>query len=490
MTASDHVDVLIIGAGLSGIGAAARLHRERPELTFEVLEARAAIGGTWDLFKYPGIRSDTDAFTMGYSFKPWRGRESITSGDSLRTYIRDLARESGVENHIRFNTKALGASWSSADARWTVRAETDGQPVEISANFVYTCAGYYDYDKGHTPHFPGQEDFAGQLVYPQFWPEDLDYAGKRVVVIGSGATAITLVPSMAPTAGHVTMLQRSPTWVLSLPAVDQLAVGLQKVLPAATAHRIVRAKNVLTIQGMYALSRRRPDTFKKICRKTAMHFLKDSALVDEHFTPSYEPWDQRLCLVPDGDLFKAIRSGSVDVVTDHIDTFVPEGIRLKSGKVLAADIVVSATGLTLKPLGGLTLQVDGQAVDIADTVAYRAWMLSGVPNFGFCFGYSNNSWTLRADLSARYLTRLLGHMGSHGYSTAVPTPPPGMGRKPFLDLTSGYVQRGIAHFPKSGTSGPWLVTQNYLGDVLAARRADIAEDIAFQAQERTRATVG
>ncbi|HVE27557.1 MAG TPA: NAD(P)/FAD-dependent oxidoreductase [Sporichthya sp.] len=486
---SDHVDVLIIGAGLSGIGAAARLKRERPELTLEVLEARDAIGGTWDLFQYPGIRSDTDAFTMGFSFKPWKGKESITSGDSLRTYIRDLARESGVEPHIRFRTKALGASWSSERARWTVRAESAGQPVEITAKFVYMCTGYYDYDKGHTPHFPGQEDFAGTLVYPQFWPKDLDYAGKRVVVIGSGATAITLVPSMAPTAAHVTMLQRTPTWVLSLPAVDQLAVGLQKVLPAGTAHRIVRAKNVATIQAMYALSRHRPETFKKICRKTALHFLKDPAVVDQHFTPPYEPWDQRLCLVPDGDLFKAIRNGSVDVVTDHIERFEANGIRLKSGQFLEADVIVSATGLTLKPLGGLTLEVDGTPVDIADTVAYRAWMLSGVPNFGFCFGYSNNSWTLRADLSARYLTRLLGHMARHGYSTAVPTLPPGMERKPFLDLTSGYVQRGIGQFPKSGTSGPWLVTQNYLGDVLAARRADITEDMVFRATSRVTSPV-
>ncbi len=484
MTANDHVDVLIVGAGLSGIGAAVRLQRERPGISYEILEARGASGGTWDLFQYPGIRSDTDAFTMGYSFRPWKGRESITSGDSLRTYIREMASDAGVDKHIRFTTKALGASWSSEQARWTVRAETAGRPVEITCNFLYVCAGYYDYDKGHAPRFPGQEGFAGTLVYPQFWPKDLDYAGKRVVVIGSGATAITLVPSMAPTAAHVTMLQRSPTWVLSLPAVDQLAVGLQKVLPAQAAHRVVRAKNVLTIQALYALSRRRPQTFKKICRKTALHFLKDPALVDEHFTPTYEPWDQRLCLVPDGDLFKAIRAGSVDVVTDHIETFVPAGIRLKSGKVLEADIVVSATGLTLKPLGGLALDVDGETVDIADTVAYRAWMLSGVPNFGFCFGYSNNSWTLRADLSARYLTRLLGHMTQHRYDTALPTPPAGMARKPFLDLTSGYVQRGIAQFPKSGTHGPWRVTQNYLGDVLAARRADITADVAFSTRER------
>ncbi|MBA3741891.1 NAD(P)/FAD-dependent oxidoreductase [Sporichthya sp.] len=487
---SDHVDVLIIGAGLSGIGAAARLQRERPGLSYEVLEARDAIGGTWDLFQYPGIRSDTDAFTMGFSFKPWKGRESITSGDSLRTYIRDLARESGVDSRIRYRTKALGASWSSADARWTVRAESAGAPVEITANFVYLCTGYYDYDKGHTPHFPGQEDFAGTIVHPQFWPKDLDYTGKRVVVIGSGATAITLVPSMAPTAGHVTMLQRTPSWVLSLPAVDQLAVVLQKVLPAGAAHRVVRAKNVLTIQAMYALSRRRPDTFKRICRRTALHFLKDSALVDEHFTPNYEPWDQRLCLVPDGDLFKAIRGGSVDVVTDHIERFESGGIRLTSGRFLEAEVIVSATGLALKPLGGLTLEVDGKSVDIADTLTYRAWMLSGVPNFGFCFGYSNNSWTLRADLSARYLTRLLGHLASHGYDTALPTPPAGMERRPFLDLSSGYVQRGIAQFPKAGTSGPWLVTQNYLGDVLAARRADITEDIVFSTRTRTPARVG
>ncbi|WP_028984739.1 flavin-containing monooxygenase [Sporichthya polymorpha] len=478
---SDSVDVLIIGAGLSGIGTATRLQRERPGSTYEILEARDAIGGTWDLFQYPGIRSDTDAFTMGYSFRPWRGRESITSGDSLRTYIRDMARDAGVEQHIRFRTKALGASWSSETARWTVRAESDGQPVEITASFLYVCAGYYDYDKGHTPHFPGQEEFAGTLVYPQFWPKDLDYAGKRVVVIGSGATAITLVPSMAPTAAHVTMLQRTPTWVLSLPEVDKVAVGLQKVLPASAAHRIVRAKNVLTLQTMYALSRRRPQTFKNICRKTALHFLKDPAYVDEHFTPPYEPWDQRLCLVPNGDLFKAIRDGSVDVVTDHIERFEQAGIRLKSGQFLEADVIVSATGLTLKPLGGLTLDVDGRRVDISDTVAYRAWMLSGVPNFGFCFGYSNNSWTLRADLSARYLIRLLDHMEAHGFRTALPTPPPGMERRPFLDLTSGYVQRGIDQFPKSGTVGPWVVTQNYLGDLLASRRADVTEDIVFSA---------
>jgi cation diffusion facilitator CzcD-associated flavoprotein CzcO len=483
------VDVLIIGAGLSGIGAAARLKRERPELTFAVLEARGAIGGTWDLFQYPGIRSDTDAFTMGFSFKPWKGRESITSGESLRTYIRDLARESGVESHIRFHTKALSSSWSSESSRWTVRASSQGQDVEISAGFVYLCTGYYDYDKGHTPHFEGQESFAGTIVYPQFWPADLDYAGKRVVVIGSGATAITLVPSMAPTAAHVTMLQRTPTWVLSLPAVDQLAVGLQKVLPAHVAHRVVRAKNVATIQAMYALSRRRPETFKKICRKTALHFLKDEALVDEHFTPPYDPWDQRLCLVPDGDLFKSIRDGSVSVVTDHIERFEPSGIRLRSGGFIEADVIVSATGLTLKPLGGLTLEVDGAAVDVSDTVAYRAWMLSGVPNFGFCFGYSNNSWTLRADLSARYLTRLLGHMKAHGYAAAIPTPPAGMGRKPFLDLTSGYVQRGIGQFPKSGTTGPWVVTQNYVGDVLAARRADLTKDMVFRTGAREPATV-
>ncbi|MGQ0630968.1 MAG: flavin-containing monooxygenase [Sporichthyaceae bacterium] len=484
MSEPQDLDILIVGAGLSGVGAAVRLRQDHPDKSLALLEARDDLGGTWDLFRYPGVRSDTDAYTMGYGFRPWVGSKSIAGGGELLDYIRAAAVDAGVDRLIRYRNRVTSAQWSSTEGHWRVSATCDGEDMIYRARFLYICAGYYDYARGHQPDFPGLADYEGTMVYPQFWPADLDYAAKRVVVIGSGATAVTLIPAMAPDAAHVTMLQRSPTYMLAMPETDKLAVTLQRFLPAQTAHRVIRAKNVLTIQAVYGLCRWRPQTAKKMLRETAVGVLKDEALVDEHFTPAYDPWDQRLCLIPSADLFKMIRSGAASVVTDHIDTFVPEGIRLRSGKVLEADIVVSATGLTLLPLGGIEYSVDGNALDLGDTVAYRAMLLSGVPNLGFCFGYSNNSWTLRAELSAKYLSRLIAHMDSHGYDIATPTLPPGMGRKPFLDLTSGYVQRGIDKFPSSGTSGPWLVSQNYLRDIIAARRADPGEDMVFTSRAR------
>ncbi|MEU7905607.1 NAD(P)/FAD-dependent oxidoreductase [Actinoplanes sp. NPDC049118] len=470
---AEHFDVLIIGAGLSGIGAAWRLRRERPGTTFAILEARDAIGGTWDLFRYPGVRSDSDMFTLSYPFRPWQGRESMAPGASIRQYIRDTADEGGITPHIRFGATVEQAGWS--DGRWSVRL-AGGET--LTCGFLYACAGYYDYAKGHQPDFPGLGDFAGRFVHPQAWPEDLDYAGSRVVVIGSGATAVTLVPAMAPTAGHVTMLQRSPSYLTVLPERDVVADALRRVLPARAAHKLARVKNILLSQGFYQLARRRPERVKAILRRFALQHLPDPAYVDEHFTPAYQPWDQRLCVAPGGDLFNAVAAGTASVVTDHIDRFVPEGIRLRSGRTLPADVVVCATGLSLLPIGGVTLTVDGTVVDPGGTVAYRGVMLSGVPNFAYCIGYTNASWTLRADLSHRYVLRLLSHLERHGYASATPRETPG-NRRPLLDLTSGYVQRALDRFPRQGDRDPWTVRQNYLLDVLTTPRADVRRDMTF-----------
>jgi cation diffusion facilitator CzcD-associated flavoprotein CzcO len=472
---TDHVDVLIIGAGLSGIGAAWRLRRERPGTSFEILEARDAIGGTWDLFRYPGVRSDSDMFTLSYPFRPWRGAESLASGESIRTYIRETADEAGVTSRIRFRTRVLAAGWSSETARWTV--ETTGGTY--TCRFLYACAGYYDYDRGYQPDFPGLADFAGRFVHPQFWPADLDHAGKRVVVIGSGATAVTLVPAMARTAAHVTMLQRSPSYVTVLPDRDAVADALRRRLPARVAHRLIRAKNIALSQGFYQLARRRPERVKRLLRGMAVRRIGDAAYVDAHFTPTYDPWDQRLCVVPKGDLFDAIQAGDASMVTDHIDRFVPEGIRLRSGTVLGADIVVSATGLSMVPIGGVRLTVDGRPVDPAAQVAYRGLMLSGVPNMAYCIGYSNASWTLRADLSHRYVLRLLSFMDRNGYAIATPGPAPTGIRRPLLDLTSGYVRRALDRFPKQGDHDPWTMRQNYPRELLTTPRADVRRDMTF-----------
>ncbi|GAA1875692.1 NAD(P)/FAD-dependent oxidoreductase [Pseudonocardia ailaonensis] len=467
-------DVLIVGAGLSGIGAAYRLHEERPGDSYVILEQREAIGGTWDLFRYPGVRSDSDMFTLSYPFRPWRGEKSMADGDAIRTYIRDTAREAGIERNIRFGTTVRSAAWSSETQRWTVETSSG----QWHAKFVYLCAGYYSYDRGYQPEFPGLADYAGTFVHPQAWPADLDHTGKQVVVIGSGATAVTLVPAMAEQAAHVTMLQRSPSYLTALPAKDGFADAVRRRLPAGLAHRIVRAKNVAVTQAFYQLARRRPALVKKMLRAGALHFLNEKA-VDEHFTPAYEPWDQRLCVVPGGDFYQAVRDGHASVVTDHIDTFTEKGIRLRSGRELEADVVVSATGLRMLPLGGLTLSVDGRQVALGDTFSYRGLMLSGVPNLAYCIGYTNASWTLRADLSSRYVTRLLTYLERNGYGSAAPTAPASAERRPLLDLTSGYVQRSMKDFPSQGTRRPWQVTQNYVSDALTMSRADLTRDMTF-----------
>lgn len=473
---AEHFDVLIIGAGLSGIGAAWRLQQARPGTSYAILEARDAIGGTWDLFRYPGVRSDSDMFTLSYPFRPWRGAESMASGSQIRRYIVETADEGGITPHIRFGSRVVAADWSFSAARWTLRLADDSS---LTCSFLYACAGYYDYAAGYQPDFPGVADFTGEVVHPQFWPSDLSYAGKRVVVIGSGATAVTLVPAMAPSAAHVTMLQRSPTYMTVLPRTDPIADVARRWLPPAAANRVVRAKNVLMSQGFYQLARRRPATVRKLLRSVAVKRLGDESYVDRHFTPAYEPWDQRLCVIPGGDLYDAVRSGRASVMTDRIESFVPEGIRLASGDVLEADIVVSATGLSLIPCGGVRVSLDGSPVDIGKRTAYRGLMLDGVPNLAYCIGYTNASWTLRADLSSRYVCRLLGYMARHGYAVATPRTPGGRGR-PLLDLSSGYVQRALETFPSQGDRDPWLVRQNYIRDVFSARRTNVAEDMDFE----------
>ncbi|GAA0505726.1 monooxygenase flavin-binding family protein [Paractinoplanes deccanensis] len=472
-----HFDVIIIGAGLSGVGAAWRLQESGLGKTYAILEARDAIGGTWDLFRYPGVRSDSDMFTLSYPFRPWNDAQSLASGDRIRDYIQAIADEGGITRHIRFGAKVVAADWSSGDARWTLTL-ADGS--SLTCSFVYACAGYYNYDSGYQPDFPGLDEFEGQLVHPQFWPEGLDYRGKRVVVIGSGATAVTLVPAMARDAAHVTMLQRSPTYLTSLPSQDVVARTLLSVLPPKAAGRVARAKNILVTQGFYQLARRQPQRVRKLLRAMAVRGLDgDQAYVDEHFKPAYDPWDQRLCVIPEGDLYAEIRAGRASVVTDHIDAFVPSGIRLKSGDVLEADIVVSATGLSLLPIGGVRVSVDGTAVELGKRGAYRGLMLSGVPNLAYCIGYVNASWTLRADLSHRYVMKLLRHMDRHGLAVATPAAPGGSGR-PLLDLSSGYVQRALDDFPRQGDRAPWIVRQNYLRDVLTTPRADVTRDMHFR----------
>ena len=469
------MDVLIVGAGLSGVGAACHLQDEAPGRTFAILESRGAIGGTWDLFRYPGIRSDSDMFTLGYGFRPWTEATSIADGPSIRTYIEDTARERGLMSTIRFHHRVVRAKWSTRDARWTVEAErTDtGETVLLTCSFLSVCTGYYRYDEGYTPELPGSDRFQGRLVHPQHWPDDLDYAGRRVVVVGSGATAVTLVPAMAQSAGHVTMLQRSPSYVASLPATDPVADRLRRWLPQRVVYPLVRWKNVLVSLAVFQLSRRRPALVKSLLRKGAMRLLPEDYDVDTHFRPSYDPWDQRLCLVPDGDLFKAIRGGKASVVTDRIDTFTEKGIRLESGGELDADIVVTATGLNLLLAGGLEVYVDGREVDLAQTYSYKGMMLSGVPNFALTIGYTNASWTLKADLVAHYVCRLLNHMDVEGYDMVTPVVPEAAASwatVPLVDLRSGYVLRSLDKLPRQGPAAPWRLFQNYPRDVRLMRR--------------------
>ena len=478
----DHVDVLILGAGLSGVGAACHLATARPGTTYAILEARGAMGGTWDLFRYPGVRSDSDMFTLGYSFEPWVEAEAIADGPSILAYIRSTARTHGIDDRVVYRRRAVAASWSTADARWTVEVEhTDtGEREQVTCGFLWANTGYYRYDEGYRPHWAGEESFGGEIVHPQHWPEDLDWTGKRVVVIGSGATAVTLVPAMAERAAHVTMLQRSPTYVVSRPGTDKVADSLRRHLPAPVAHGVIRWKNVLLTHLSFVLSRKNPDFVKKGIRKGVIEALPEGYDVDTHFRPRYNPWEQRLCLVPDGDLFEAISTGAADVVTDTIDAFTATGIRLASGAELPADIVVTATGLNLQFLGGVTLAVDGTPVTPGRTVLYKGIMLCGVPNLAETFGYTNASWTLKADLTAEYVCRLLDTMDACGMRQATPTAPdPSAPTEPFIDFSSGYVTRAVDDLPRQGATAPWRLHQNYLRDTWLLRHGPVVDGMVL-----------
>jgi monooxygenase len=488
------VDVVIVGAGLSGIGAACRLQLECPDRSYVVLEARDAIGGTWDLFRYPGIRSDSDMFTLSYPFRPWRDAKAIADGPAILRYVQETAEEHGVERHIRFRTKVVAADWSSADARWTLTVEeaaSDGSTRQrtTTCRFLYSCAGYYDYDRGHEPAFDGIDDFAGELVKPQFWPADLDYTDKSVVIIGSGATAVTLVPAMARDAAHVTMLQRSPSWIGAVPSVDRLADAIRKVLPAGVAHRVIRGKNIVRQQALYAFCQAWPGLARRLLLELSAKSLGREQ-VEHHFTPAYDPWDQRFCVVPDGDLFRALRKGRADVVTDHVDRFVPEGIRVRSGRVLEADVVVMATGLELIPFGGIRPTVDGGPVDLHQQFVWQGAMVTGMPNFAVVVGYTNASWTLRGDLSSRLVCKVLNEMSRRDAVSVVPVPDDDLERRPLLNLSSGYIQRSLHEFPQQGHRGPWRVRQNYLVDSVTTLRRDLSKTLRFESAPTAARTVG
>ncbi|MFF5233060.1 flavin-containing monooxygenase [Dactylosporangium sp. NPDC000521] len=469
---SEHLDVVIVGAGISGIGAGRYLTTRLPGRTFAILEARAASGGTWDLFRYPGIRSDSDLHTFGYEFKPWRDEESIASAPRILRYVRETATENGLDAHIRYHHKVHGAAWSSEEARWILDVErTDtGSRTRMTASWLFCAGGYYRYDSGHTPHFEGRERFAGPIVHPQQWPEDLDYAGKHVVVIGSGATAVTLVPAMAADAAHVTMLQRTPSYVMPVPKKDPLANALRRWLGDERGYRAARRKNIAQQRAVWRFCQKYPRLARRIIRRINVKQLPPGYPVDEHFNPPYGPWDQRLCAVPDGDLFRAIRRGTASVVTDRIATFTERGVLLESGRELAADIIVTATGLRVQALGGLALTVDGAPVHLPDTVAYKGMMLSGVPNLAFAIGYTNSSWTLKVGLLCEHFCRLLAYMDAHGHDVCRPTVgDPAMPTRPFLDFAAGYIQRVVDQLPRQGDRMPWLTSMDYHSDVKLLR---------------------
>jgi cation diffusion facilitator CzcD-associated flavoprotein CzcO len=466
---SEHFDVLIIGAGLSGIGAGCHLKMHCPTKSYVVLEGRDAIGGTWDLFRYPGIRSDSDMYTLGYSFRPWTEAKAIADGPAILNYVRETAAEYGVDQHIRFHHKVVRADWNSEDALWTVQAEHEGETRTFTAGFVYACSGYYSYESGYTPEFAGRENFRGQIVHPQFWPEHLDTSGKRVVVIGSGATAVTLVPAIAKNAAHVVMLQRSPSYVASRPAEDEFANRLRRHLPAKLAYFIIRWRNVFLQMFLFNMARKDPAGFKQRLIELVSAELGPEYDVKTHFTPKYNPWDQRLCLVPDSDMFRSIKSGTASVVTDTIECFTETGIKLASGQELPADIIVTATGLRMQILSGVAFSVDGARVDFGKTMSYKGMMYSDVPNLASAFGYTNASWTLKADLTSAYVCRLLAYMDARGYVEARPVRDETVAEAPFLDFSSGYVQRALEQLPRQGTTKPWKLYQNYALDLLTLK---------------------
>ena len=479
---TNHVDVLIVGAGLSGIGAGYHLQANCPDRTYVILEGRDCIGGTWDLFRYPGVRSDSDMFTLGYSFRPWTEAKAIADGPSILNYVRETAQVHGIDQKIRFNHRVKRASWSSETATWTVEVERGPDKIieRFTCHFLFMCSGYYKYESGYTPEFPGITNYAGRVVHPQKWTEDIAYAGKKVIVIGSGATAVTLVPEMAKTAEHVTMLQRSPTYVVARPDRDFIADWLRKGLPSKVAYGIVRWKNVLFGMYFYRLCKRKPERVKSLIMKgTRMALGKDFNLL-RHFMPNYNPWDQRICLVPNGDLFKSIKSGKATVVTDHIDTFTSKGIKLRSGEELEADVVVTATGLDLQVLGGLEVNVDGQRIDFSKTMNYKGLMYSDVPNLASSFGYTNASWTLKCDLTCAYVCRLLNHMKANSFKQCTPRRnDPTVTEAPWIDFTSGYVQRSLDKFPQQGSRKPWRLYQNYALDIVSLRLGSL-EDGAME----------
>jgi monooxygenase len=490
----EHVDVLVVGAGLSGIGAGYHLQANCPSKTYAILEARDCIGGTWDLFRYPGVRSDSDMHTLGYAFRPWSGAKAIADGGSILRYVRETASQYGIERQVRFRHRVVRAEWSSVEEHWVVEATRteNGETVRMTCDFLFMCSGYYRYDQGYTPELVGSERFGGRLVHPQHWPEDLDYEGKRVVVIGSGATAITLVPAMARTAAHVTMLQRSPSYVISLPAEDPVATYLRHKLPKRLAYSIVRWKNVMLTLLSFQLSRRRPAIVKAMIRRGLEAQLPAGYDIDRHFTPRYNPWDQRLCVVPDGDLFEAIGTGRVSVLTERIETFTERGLTLASGAELEADVIVTATGLNLLAVGGVEIAVDGRSIEPGKSTMYKGMMLSGVPNLAVAFGYTNASWTLKADLTCEWVCRLLRHMDRNGYGECRPLEPDrSVAREPFIDFSSGYVRRSVDQFPKQGSTRPWRLHQNYALDILALRYRRIEDGILqFSRVDRGRPECG
>ncbi|BCO33627.1 NAD(P)/FAD-dependent oxidoreductase [Mycobacterium heckeshornense] len=475
---TEHLDVVIVGAGISGISAAWHLQNRCPAKSYTILERRDDLGGTWDLFKYPGIRSDSDMFTLGFRFKPWRSAKSIADGASIKAYLKEAAAENGIDRRIRYRHRVVAADWSDADNRWTLTVDNDGGRSQISCTFLFACSGYYNYDEGYSPKFEGSQDFAGTIVHPQHWPEDLDYRGKKIVVIGSGATAVTLIPALVNSgAGHVTMLQRSPTYIGSLPEVDPFAERANRLLPDKAAHVANRWKAIAFSTLQYQLSRRFPNYMRKMLMTMAKRRLPEGYDVEKHFGPRYKVWDQRLCLAPNGDLFRAIRHGQADVVTDTIDRFTTTGIRLSSGDELQADIIITATGLNLQLFGGAQIRRNGIPVELNETMAYKGMMLTDVPNMAFTIGYTNASWTLKADLVSEFVCRLLNYMDANDFDTVVPQHPGNsVDERPLLDFTPGYVLRALDYLPKAGSRIPWRLKQNYLLDLRLLRRGRVDDE--------------
>ena len=482
---TEHLDVVIVGAGISGISAAWHLQDRCPTKSYAVLERRDDLGGTWDLFNYPGIRSDSDMFTLGFRFKPWESAQSIADGASIKAYIKEAATENGIDQHIRYRQKVVAADWSDADNRWTVTVDNDGRQEQISCSFLFACSGYYNYDEGYSPEFEGAQDFQGTIIHPQHWPEDLDYAGKKVVVIGSGATAVTLIPALVNSgAGHVTMLQRSPTYVGSLPEVDPVAERANRWLPARAAHVVNRWKAIAFSTAQYQLARKFPGYMRKTLLTMAKRRLPEGYDVEKHFGPSYNVWDQRLCLAPNGDLFKTIRHDQADVVTDTIDRFTKTGIKLSSGDELQADIIITATGLNMQLLGGLKPSRNGEPFDLTSLMTYKGLMFSGVPNFAITFGYTNASWTLKADLVSEFVCRLLNYMDANGFDTVEPQHPgDAVDELPFMDFNPGYFQRSMHLLPKSGSRAPWRLKQNYFFDMRMIRRGRVDDEALHFAKQ-------